>query len=103
MSHIKQVHVGDSGVLITLTIYEDNEVKDISASSDTEIRIKKPSGVVHTQLGTFTTDGTDGKLECTTEADVFDEEGRYEVRGHFVLNFWEGSTSELIVHAEAVE
>jgi hypothetical protein len=103
MSHIHQVHVGDVGTVIVLTVYEDNEVKNISAAASLQILIKKPGGLVLTKDATFSTDGQDGKIQYTTESDGWTEEGRYEVRGHFVLNTWNGATSEMIVHAEAIE
>jgi hypothetical protein len=103
MSHVNQVRVGDVGVVLVLTVYEDNAVKNISAATDLEVRIKKPSGSVLTKSATFSTDGTDGKLQYTTETDGFTEEGVYEIRGHFNLNFWEGTTTEVLVSAEAIE
>lgn len=100
---VKQVRVGDVGTVITLTVYEDGAVKDISSATDLQILIKKPSGELLEKEATFSTDGTDGQLTYTTESDGWTEEGFYEVRAGFSLNFWSGTSTELKVHAEAVE
>lgn len=103
MSHIQRVRVGDIGVVIILTVYEDGAVKDISSATNLEIHIKKPGGTVLEKTAAFTTNGTDGKLQYTTQSDGFTEEGYYEVRGNFTLNTWSGSTTEMFVLAEAIE
>lgn len=100
---IKQIRVGDVGIPITLTVYEDGAVKDISSASALTMQIRKPSGELLTKDATFTTDGVNGQITYTSEDDVFDEEGYYEIRANFTLNTFEGTSSALIVNAEAIE
>ncbi len=102
MSHANKVRVGDVGVLVILTVYEDGSIKNISSAVSLEFHIKKPDGTVLVKDATFATDGTDGKIEYTTEDDCFTDEGYYEFRGHFSLNTWDGYTTGLNVVAEGI-
>jgi hypothetical protein len=75
------IHVKDVGTVIEVTVTENDAVLDISTATGTTILLLKPSGTVLTKTATFTTDGTDGKMEYQTQTGDIDEEGVWEVQG----------------------
>jgi hypothetical protein len=83
----------DVGTRITLTLKEDGDIVNISSASTKQIKVKKPSGETVTRTGSFTTDGTDGKLFCTIQASDLDEIGKYTARMYLVLGTWTGHSS----------
>lgn len=78
------IHVGDVGTVITVTIYEDDGTTaiDVSTATTKTIYIKKPDGTVITGAGTFTTDGTDGKIYYTGASGNFSIPGTYQCQGY---------------------
>jgi len=60
-------------------------VIDISTATTKNIIFKSPSGTSATKAGAFVTDGTDGMLDYTTEADFLTEAGTWSVQGHVVI------------------
>jgi hypothetical protein len=72
-----------SGQVIILTVTEDDTAKDISSfTTAKEILFKAPDGKLVTKTATFTTDGTDGKVQCTLAAGDLDQRGDWEVQAH---------------------
>ena len=76
-----QIHVGDIGTTLIVTILEDGSVVDISSASSLQIIIKKPDATTLTKTGVFTTDGTDGKMQYVSIAGDFDQSGNYRIQG----------------------
>lgn len=80
------MQIDDIGTIIRLTITQDGVALDISSATATkDILLKKPSGTLLTKGASFTTDGTDGKLEYVTVADDVDESGEWKVQASLVL------------------
>ena len=92
---IDQLQLNDVGTVLEITTTEEDgtTIVDISSATSLVIKIKKPvSGTVLQKTATFTTDGTDGKFECTIVVDDLDEIGLYYVQGYIVMPSWEGHT-----------
>jgi len=74
-----------SGQVIILTVTEDDSAKDISGFTTTkEILFKGLDGKLVTKTASFTTDGTDGKIQCTLAAGDIDQKGEWEVQAYVV-------------------
>jgi hypothetical protein len=86
-------HVGDIGAVIRLTVYEDGSPKNISTASPKQLKIRKPDGTVTTKTASFTTDGTNGQLQCATASGDLDQEGRYTVSAYMTIGSWTGFTT----------
>lgn len=72
----------DYGFKITLTLKDAaGSVVDISSATTKQMLIKDPSDTVSTKTASFTTDGTDGKIEWTSTSGFFDAYGTYEIQG----------------------
>jgi 5-hydroxyisourate hydrolase-like protein (transthyretin family) len=76
-----QIHVGDIGTTLIVTVLEDGAIVDISSATSLEITIKKPNGTTETKTGVFTTDGTDGRMQYISIAGDFDQPGNYRIQG----------------------
>ena len=61
------IQVGAIGLVITLTITEDDVAVNISSATTKTIKIRKPDGTVLAKTAAFTTNGSDGKV---TNADT---------------------------------
>jgi hypothetical protein len=88
------VQKGAIGVVIRLTISEDGEVLPIAGATKKNIVLRSPSGVVKTKTGSFSTDGSDGKLEyVTTSANDLDEVGFWRAQPDLAISGYDGRVS----------
>lgn len=90
------VRVGDVGVLIRLTVQQDGAAKNISTATTKEIHIYKPSGSEVTRTASFTTNGSDGQVEVSTQSGDLDESGTYTATAHLVMGSWTGTSSPMV-------
>ncbi len=67
-------------VIIRLTITDNGSARDISSATVKSIRVKSPAGIVKNFGATFTTDGTDGKIEYETSSGDLDETGAWSAQ-----------------------
>jgi hypothetical protein len=101
MAETTSPHVGDVGTIFEGTFYDGGVIVDISAATTKEILFRKPDGTVVTKTGTFSTDGTDGKLRYTTIAGDLDQAGDWRVQGYIVTptGSWKSSVETFTVLA----
>lgn len=91
-----EVHVGDIGTIIRVTIKDENcDPQDISSASSKELIFKKPNCTIVTKTATFYTDGTDGIIQYTSESGFFDVSGIWQIQG--VVSFGSGTWSTDII------
>ena len=77
------VHNGDIGTVFELTIKDTDEaVIDVSTAAVKYIYFQDPTGARMRKTATFTTDGTDGKIQYVTIAGDIDEVGTWQVQGY---------------------
>lgn len=95
-----EIHEGDIGTKLLITITDDGSVVDISSASTLSIFIKKPNGTVLSRTGTLETDGTDGKMYYITLAGDLDVAGNYKIQAKVVLTSgsYFSSTATFKVH-----
>ena len=77
-----EIHVGDTGTRITLTFTDAGVAVDISWATTINIILMGPSGAAATLAGTFTTDGSDGKIYYDSLVGTFSEDGEWRIQGH---------------------
>jgi hypothetical protein len=78
-----EIHVGDVGTRITVTFQDGSSVVDISGASTKQIWLRRPAGSALKLDGTFTTDGSDGKIYIDSTASTFVTAGdTWEVQGY---------------------
>lgn len=80
-----EIHEGDIGTKLLITVTDDGEVVDISSATAKDIFIKKPDGTILSRSGTLETDGTDGKMYYITIAGDLDKAGNYKIQGRVTL------------------
>jgi hypothetical protein len=80
-----EIHEGDIGTTLLITVTDDGSIVDISSASSLSIYIRKPSGTILTRTGVLETDGTDGKMYYITVAGDLDVAGSYKIQGKVVL------------------
>lgn len=80
-----QIHVGDIGTKLIMTVKDDGVVVDISTASDLDVFIKKPDSVAYEKSGLLYTDGTDGKMYYTSISDDFNAAGNYKLQGRVFM------------------
>ena len=76
-----EIHEGDIGTKLLVTITDCGTVVDISTATTLAIYIRKPDGTMLSRIGTLETDGVDGKMSYITEAGDFDVAGSYKIQG----------------------
>ena len=84
------IQVGAIGLVITLTITEDDVPVNVSTASTKTIRIRKPDGSVVEKAAAFTTNGSEGKITYTTIAGDIDLVGEYRVQAYVVMSGFTG-------------
>ena len=95
-----EIHVADVGTVITVTFKDDTTVVDISGATTKEIWLRDPANTTVKTGGTFTSDGTDGKLFITSEAATFGSEGLWDIQGQVILpgGTWHSDVTVFRVH-----
>ena len=81
-----EIHVGDVGTQLIMTVKDDGVVVDISNASSLSVIIKKPDGVNYTKTGTLLNDGADGKMYYTSVSGDFNAAGNYKIQGIVTLS-----------------
>ncbi len=99
-----ELHTGDEGTIIRLKLYDGDDIIDISPASGQvkQLKFRKPSGAVVEKDAVFTTDGTDGQLQYTTESgidNILDEAGKWFVQAYleFVTGKWHSEKLSFLV------
>jgi hypothetical protein len=87
------VQVGTIGLMIELGVKEAYNYLNLSTASIKNIIIKKPSGMYLTVSGSYTTNGTDGKIYYTTREGDLSEAGVYKVQGQIAIGTFSGYTT----------
>lgn len=96
-----EIHKNDIGTIFKFTLKDcDNIVVDISGATTKNILFTKPTGVLLTKAGTFTTNGTDGLLQYTTLSGDLDVLGVWQAQAMIVLanGTWRSDVVRFIVH-----
>lgn len=89
-------HVGDQGTIFRLEVRDQNhQILDISTATDLKIRFEKPDGSTFSKAGVFTTDGTDGQFQCSSQSTDLDLAGDWSVQGEITMPTWAGATGIL--------
>lgn len=85
MSTSTDMHVGDIGTVLEVTLYDSGVVVDISSATVKQFIFKKPDRTTATKAASFSTNGTDGKLRYTTIANDLDIAGDWELQVYVEL------------------
>lgn len=76
---VDNIHVDDFGWLLKLRIVQDGSAVDISSYTTRSFILRDPTGTTATKTATFTTDGSDGWLQYTTQDGDVDRVGMWSV------------------------
>ena len=89
MTCTNQIHVGDYGTVIDITVTEcvegEEVAADISAATTKTLILKDPAAAVTTKVMTFKTDGSDGVLQYTILTGEFDVAGTWSLQVRVIL------------------
>ena len=77
------IFTGTVGFVFRATVKDDTgAIVDLSAASELAFAFRQPNMVgAERRIATPTTDGTDGRMQYTTEAGDLDRDGRWKVQG----------------------
>jgi len=98
----EEIHVGDIGTVLTVTVKDGSTVVNISSATVTKNLILVDSdGSKHTKAASFVTDGTDGKLRYTTVSGDLALAGHWQLQVYLVLSSgsWHTDVGSFTVHA----
>lgn len=80
-----EIHEGDIGTKLLITVIDDGNIVDISTATSLSIFIKKPDATLLSKSGILETDGTDGKMHYFTIAGDLDIAGIYKIQGKIIF------------------
>lgn len=80
-----EIHYGDVGTSLQVTVKDGNDVLDVSAASTKQILLLKPGGDLLTKTASFVTDGTDGVIKYVTISGDLDELGMWKIQVYVVI------------------
>jgi hypothetical protein len=91
---IGTLNKNDIGVALRLTITEYGTPINLSAATVKKIKFRAP-GAASTieKAATFTTDGSDGQVQCLTGAGDLDTIGTWKIQGYIELGTYKGHTT----------
>ncbi len=97
LSDDPQVHVGDTGTVLLVTVVDqDGAPVDISAATTLRIYLTRPDRTTVTKTAVRDTTGTDGKMRYTTQAGDLNQDGTWKIQGYVAgASGWSGSTREV--------
>lgn len=95
-----EIRKGDTGTVIRVTLVDGTTPVDVSSASSITFIFKKPSGTVVEKTGALFTDGTDGKVQYTTESGFLDEIGDWSYQVETIIggNTWRSDIACLTIH-----
>lgn len=83
-----QHHVGETPILRFTVRDQDDAVVDVSSASGAGTKLvlmRKPDGTILSKTATFTTTGTDGKVQYQVLTSDFDAQGEWEVQAKVII------------------
>ncbi len=87
---MSDIQLNDIGSLFIVTLKEGTSIVDLSTATVKEFYFQKPDGTILTKTASFTTDGTDGKIQYTTIAGDLNVAGKWKLQAKITLPAWEG-------------
>ncbi len=69
--------VGDTPTIIVTIKDQDGAVVNVSGASSKQIHLKSPNGSIFPKAATFTTSGTDGKIQTTLASTDLNKPGAW--------------------------
>jgi len=91
---LSEMHVGDWGTVLTLTIKNQSDaIVDISTATAKSIIFKRPDGSTFTKAAAFVTDGSDGKITYTLADGDLDQPGFWGYKGEVTTSAYHYETS----------
>jgi len=80
-----EIHIGDIGTVLRVTIKDGDDVVDISGATSKIIILEDPDGTKYEKAATFTTNGTDGEIQYTTVDGDLNKRGNWFIQAKLVL------------------
>lgn len=98
---VDEIHEGDIGTSLEVTVKDGALAIDISSATTKDIFLEKPDGTVLTKAGVFVTDGSDGKVKYDTVDGDLDTVGNWRIQVHIVTanGEWKSDIETFQVHA----
>lgn len=100
---VEQIHYNDIGTVFRITLKDSitGVVVDVSDATTLQIILQDPEGTNITKTASFTTDGTDGVIECTSVDGDLDVEGDWKLQVFFAngSGSWHSNITNFRVHA----
>lgn len=96
-----EVHVGDIGTVIQVTLQDAGTAIDISGASTKSILVLKPDGTEVTWTAEFVTDGSDGAIKYTTASGDLNVAGVWYLQPQIVFASgvsFAAASQHLLVH-----
>lgn len=81
-----EIHVGDIGTVLLVTIKDDGVVVDLSTATTLVLSLKKPNGISYDKTPLLYTDGADGIIKYTSVDGDFDQAGAYKLQATVTLS-----------------
>lgn len=101
MARDTDIHVGDIGTILQVTILDNEEIVNVQTSGSCvhEIWLRKPDGTSIVRTAEFYTDGTDGIIEYVADDDIFDQAGIWAITARIILDSgtWTASANSFVV------
>ena len=97
----REIHVGDIGTLLEVTLYDCSTPVDLTGATETTLILVSPTGVKTELTATFKTDGTDGILQYISDDETFTEAGTWKIQGFVILpaGQWSSDIAKFKVYA----
>ena len=87
----RELHVGDVGTRIEVTVKDGDDPVDLSPATVIQIIFEKPDRTTVTKTATVS-DGPGGIMYYDTEAGDLDQAGRWKVQAYIEIPTWQGHT-----------
>ena len=96
-----EIHVGDIGTTLVVTIKDGSTIVDLSSATTKKLEFQPPDGGVKLiKNASFTTDGTDGKIQYAFVSGDLSACGRWRYQGFVGIgsSYWHSDIGEFKVY-----
>lgn len=97
---MSDLHIGDVGTVLRFTVKEQNVALDISGATVKKLKLKKKDKTTVEFDMEFTTDGTDGQVEYTTQANDIDQKGKWYAQVYLEMPSGKWHTSKVEIEVD---
>ena len=97
-----ELHVGDVGTEIILSLVDGSEPADLTGMTTATIKIQRPDRTSVTITAALDGEAVDGVIKGTVATGTFTVRGNYTIQAYLVIGTWSGHSQSAKVYVSEI-